>query len=41
MSGNCLRINMILNLKIMSDFQSNHGIDCNFIKTTEIRKKNY
>ena len=25
--------------KIMSDFQSNHGIDCNFIKTAEIRKK--
>ena len=25
--------------KIMSDFQSNHGIDCNFIKTTEKRKK--
>ncbi len=25
--------------KIMSDFQSNYGIDCNFIKTTEKRKK--
>ena len=25
--------------KIISDFQSNHGIDCNFIKTTEKRKK--
>ena len=25
--------------KIMSDFQSNHGLDCNFIKTTEKRKK--
>ena len=24
---------------IMSDFQSNYGIDCNFIKTTEKRKK--
>ncbi len=24
---------------IMSDFQLNHGIDCNFIKTTEKRKK--
>ena len=25
--------------KIMSDFQSNYGIDCNFIKNTEKRKK--
>ena len=25
--------------KIMSDFQSNYGIDCNFIKTTQKRKK--
>ncbi len=25
--------------KIMSDFQSNYGIDCNFIKKTEKRKK--
>ena len=25
--------------KIMSDFQSNYGVDCNFIKTTENRKK--
>ena len=25
--------------KIMNDFQSNYGIDCNFIKTTEKRKK--
>ena len=25
--------------KIMSDFQSNYGIDCNFIKITEKRKK--
>ena len=25
--------------KIISDFQSNHGIDCNFMKTTEKRKK--
>ena len=24
--------------KIMSDFQSNYGIDCNFIKTNEKRK---
>ena len=25
--------------KIMSDFQSNHRIDCNFIRTSETRKK--
>ena len=25
--------------KIMSDFQYNYGIDCNFIKTNEQRKK--
>ena len=40
MSGVCLQINMIQNLKkIMSDFQSNYGIDCNFIKTNRKKKE--